>query len=148
MAIPSLTGPNKPRRGSFALGTGALGGLTTTLEQIISSAINGGAGPATTWEHTATFLGFGVAIFLLEKAVDWIKARSDGMIDLTDTLNEFRKATADGKIDSGEGKSIAKSLVDDADDAVDKLIDSQGADTVFAALERWQERHPENEAAP
>ena len=76
---------------------------------------------------------YGLIMFVSEKWAD---------VNLARTATAIRDATADGRVTADEFKNVAKSATDEAEEALDNLIDSEGADRVFAALERWQERNP------
>ena len=127
------------RRATYALGAAATGGLTTTMEQVLNVALSGEA--VTTVWHTAAWLAFGVITYLMEAVRDAVKSRTGGALDLEDTVAAFRKATADGIIDATEGKGLAQAFTGDLEGAVEQLLDSEGADRVFAAIERYQQSH-------
>ena len=129
------------KRASWALGAGGAGAITTTLEQVVNGVLFGGTETGI-W-HTCAFLAFGVLTYLLEATRDAIKASSGGAVDLTATVDEFKRVTADGVLDAADSKALAKAAAKDVDGVLGALLDSQGADRVYAAIERAQGAHPE-----
>ena len=121
----------KPRRATFALGTGGLGALTSMIEQITLGFGQGEA--ATDWWHPIVFLGFGVLTYVIEKGVDLIRDRTG--IDLTPTAASVKRALSDGKLSQAETRDIFGTLASDLYPAADALIERHGLEQVVTAVQ-------------
>ena len=101
---------NKPRRGSAGLAIGG-GGFAYLLSQtgLLSGELTQGH-----WLALAGSLAIALVPYVTEKLFDWLHARTG--IDLADTQQAIRQATADGVVTRAEIKSTAGAAIDDVYD--------------------------------